>query len=99
MSRQPLCSEAQHTARCRAVRRSTDLQQASRKLFHGLFRRVAKATMYRRNLDDGASRRDQPVEPLALAEPRDGTTRSLSRADLRDRLQMLPHQLDIYIRP
>ena len=49
-------------------------QQQPRKLvhllLHRLARKLAQSTMNRRNLDDGAARRDQPVEPLALAQPR-----------------------------
>src|ERR1035437_7188440 len=52
-------------------------------------RALAHAGMHRRWLDDGAARRSEPVEALALRQLCDGASRGVARADAGNGLKML----------
>jgi hypothetical protein len=53
----------------------------------------------RRDLDDGAAGRDEPVETLALTELRDGTGCGICGTDPRKGFEVIANQIEIDLRP
>jgi hypothetical protein len=53
----------------------------------------------RRDLDDGAAGRDEPVETLALTELRDGTGCRICGTDSGEGFDVVANQIEIDLRP
>jgi hypothetical protein len=51
------------------------------------------------DLNDGAARRDKPVEAFALAQVRDGAARRICGADSREGFEVVANQIEIDLRP
>src|SRR5262249_34817817 len=55
--------------------------------------------MNRRYLQNRATRGNQPLEPLSPRQPRNRARLRIPGADFRKRREMLPHQIQVQIRP
>src|SRR5712691_7643060 len=75
------------------------VKQLSNETFQCLFGILAKAAVYRRDLNNRAAGRDQPVKALALTEFRDGPGGRVPFADVGECFQVRSNHLNVDFRP
>jgi hypothetical protein len=71
----------------------------SGEIVHEVCRGIAETCVDGRDLDDGAARRDEPVEAFALAQLREGAGRGVCGADSREGFKVVANQIEIDLWP